>query len=203
MALEFNNNVLILKGYRHLPLKTTRKQTMKTLLCKLSGLVVLSLWGVYACSATKMADDAALTDELNYLKIEAMNAYSKACDANEAKSCSIIGAMYFKGDGVKQDFAKAAKPLEKACQQGEIRSCTWLGVLYERGDGLEQNISRAISIYQKACYSGDPLGCSTLAKLYEKGLNGLRAVNFYQKACEDGDNSACDALIRNYRFTDN
>jgi TPR repeat protein len=176
---------------------------MKSRFCKLTNVVILSFLGFTACAVTKMDDDAALTDELNYLRIEAMNTYSKACDANEAKSCSVIGSMYFKGDGVKQDFAKAAKPLEKACHQGEIRSCTLLGLLYERGDGLPQNISLAITTYQKACYSGDPLGCSSLAKLYEKGLNGLKAVNFYQKACEDGDNSACDALIRNYRFTDN
>ncbi len=176
---------------------------MKSLSCKLPLLIILSFVCLTSWATTKMAaDDAALTDELNYLKIEAMNTHVLACENNEAKSCSIIGNMYFKGDGVKQDFAKAAKPLERACYYGEIRSCTLLGLLYERGDGIAQNINKATVIYQKACNSGDPLGCNNLAKLYEKELNAVKAVNFYKKACEDGDSSACRALIRNYRYSD-
>ncbi len=171
------------------------------LLYKLACVMALLVFCLPSCAAT-MADDADLTEELNYLRAEAINMYLNACDANEAKSCSVVGNMYFKGEGVKQDFAKAAKPLDKACQQGEIRSCTLLALLYERGDGVAQNISKALAIYQKSCQFGDPLSCKNLATLYEKELNNVKAISFYQKACEDGDNSACEALIRNYRFSD-
>jgi TPR repeat protein len=169
---------------------------------KLAFVIVLLLFCLPSCATATMADDADLTEELNYLRAEAITMHLNACEANEAKSCSVVGNMYFKGEGVKQDFAKAAKPLEKACNQGEIRSCTLLGLLYERGDGVAQNLSQALTIYQKACHFGDPLGCKNLATLYEKELNGVKAVSFYQKACENGDNTACEALIRNYRFTD-
>jgi TPR repeat protein len=194
-----------LLGFHQVPLaslENPRKILIMKSLHKLTFVVVLLLFCLPSCAAPKMADDADLTEELNYLRAEAINMHLNACDANEAKSCSVVGNMYFKGEGVKQDFARAAKPLEKACNQGEIRSCTLLGLLYERGDGVAQNISQALAVYQKACHSGDPMSCKNLATLYEKELNGVKAVTFYQKACDDGDNSACEALMRNYRFTD-
>jgi len=176
---------------------------MKLLYFKLAFVVILSHLCLSAMAASKTEpEDTALTAELQYLRIEAMTMHIKACEENNAKSCSVIGQMYFKGDGVKQDFKEAFTPLKKACEQGEIRSCTFLGLMYERGDGVPQHIDKAREIYQKDCHFGDPMSCRNLAELYEKQLDGTKAVTFYQKACDIGDNFACAALIRNYRFTD-
>jgi TPR repeat protein len=176
---------------------------MKLLYFKLAFVIILSHLCFCAIAASKTEpEDTALTAELHYLRIEAMTTHIKACEENNAKSCSVIGQMYFKGDGVKQDFKEAFIPLKKACEQGEIRSCTFLGLMYERGDGVPQHIEKAREIYQKDCHFGDPMSCRNLAELYEKQLEGAKAVTFYQKACEFGDHFACAALIRNYRFTD-
>ena len=176
---------------------------MKLLYFKLAFVVILSLLCLSSMATNKTEpEDAALTAELQYLRIEAMTMHIKGCEENNAKSCVVIGQMYFKGDGVKQDFNEAFIPLKKACDQGEIRGCTLLGLMYERGDGVPQNIGKAIEIHQKDCRFGDPMSCRNLAELYEKQLDGTKAVTFYQKACDMGDTFACNALIRNYRFTD-
>ncbi len=39
----------------------------------------------------------------------------KACDSGVMDGCHKLGLMYFKGDGVTQDYAKAKELFNKAC----------------------------------------------------------------------------------------
>jgi TPR repeat protein len=157
----------------------------------------LAFFCASAYAATDIVENVNLTKELSYLKAEAFAEHLNACKADNAKSCSIIGNIYFKGDGMAQNFAKAVEPLTKACNQGEVRSCTFLGEMYEKGNAVKKDINIAITIYQKSCYAGDPMSCNNLAVLYEKNLNWAKAVTFYRKACDSGDNAACMSLLHN------
>lgn len=50
-----------------------------------------------------------------------------------------LGVMYFKGEGVQQNYAEAAKWYRKAAEQGYAKAQYNLGLLYYNGQGVTQN----------------------------------------------------------------
>ena len=46
------------------------------------------------------------------------------------RGCTILGIMYANGDGVEEDFSKAAKLLKKACDGGDMNGCRNLDIIY-------------------------------------------------------------------------
>ena len=67
--------------------------------------------------------------------------------------------MYFSGEGVTRDPARAASLYQQACDGGAVESCYNLGVLYENGAGVTRDLARAASLYQQACDGGLAQGC--------------------------------------------
>jgi TPR repeat protein len=94
----------------------------------------------------------------------------KACDAGNAKGCLLLAFMYEDGQGVRQDYFKAAKLYTKACDAGEAKGCLLLAFMYEDGKGVRKDESIAKEYYGKACDNGDIGGCKEYKKLYEKGI---------------------------------
>ena len=143
----------------------------------------------------------------------------RQCNNGNAGSCFDLGNLYFKGDGVKQDYKKAMEFWSKACEMGDAGSCYNLGCSYHLGDGVKQDYKKAREFYNKACEMGEALGCNNLGKLYKNGntseskyvgkgivgnileylyesRNGVRqdynkAMEFFGKACDLGDQDAC------------
>lgn len=57
----------------------------------------------------------------------------------DAKAQVFVGYLYETGQGVKRDYAKAAKWYEKAARQGNVTAQTQLGDMYRQGRGVPQN----------------------------------------------------------------
>ena len=57
----------------------------------------------------------------------------KQCDAGNADACTKIGEMYVNGQGVVQNYVKAAKTLDKACKNHSAQACYILGLLNGEG----------------------------------------------------------------------
>ncbi len=66
-------------------------------------------------------------------------------------ACWDLGKMYANGEGVTQDYARAASLYQQACDGGMATVCNNLGVMYLRGEGVTQDYTRAVSFFQKAC----------------------------------------------------
>jgi len=66
----------------------------------------------------------------------------------------ILGNVYYKGEGVPQDYAEAARWYRLAADQGLAESQHMLGVMYDRGDGMPQDFSKAIKWYREAAKQG-------------------------------------------------
>ncbi|MGE3259322.1 MAG: tetratricopeptide repeat protein [Geobacter sp.] len=62
--------------------------------------------------------------------------------------------MYYKGEGVKQDYKQAAKWYQKAADQGHASAQYNLGIVYENGYGITQNYSIAHMWYNIAGANG-------------------------------------------------
>lgn len=74
-----------------------------------------------------------------------------AREKGDATSCSNLGVMYTKGQGVKRDDKLAAALYRKACGGGIAGGCFNLGVMYDDGREVEQVRAQAVNFFGKAC----------------------------------------------------
>ena len=88
----------------------------------------------------------------------------------QAESCYNLGVMYVEGQGVRQDYHKAAELYKKACDMKYADACNNLGVLYGKGQGVKQNRSIAKQYYGKACDLGEQMGCDNYKLLNNQGV---------------------------------
>ncbi|GHS87700.1 hypothetical protein FACS189487_04330 [Campylobacterota bacterium] len=119
----------------------------------------------------------------------------KECKNGNAVSCTELGVLYYEGDDVQQDYAKASELFKKACDQGYAQGCISLGFLYANGDGVPQDYAKANELYKKVCDKGYAQGCTNLGFSYENGdgvkQNNAKALEFYTKSCDMGNNNGC------------
>jgi len=71
-----------------------------------------------------------------YYSQSKINKIKKACDGGDAKSCTELGGMYYKGEGVSQDNAKAVQLFKKGCDGGNALGCSNLGGMYYKSEGV-------------------------------------------------------------------
>ena len=76
-----------------------------------------------------------------------------------------LGALYYNGDGVAQDYAKVREWYEKAADKGDAVAMTSLGWLYQNGQGVAQDLAKAREWYEKAADKGDAIAKARLEKL--------------------------------------
>lgn len=111
----------------------------------------------------------ALQDYYNAKKYYEI-ACNKGVSEVQGENCYSLGLMYFHGEGVRQDYAKAAELWKKACDMKYGGACNNLGVLYNDGLGVRQNSSTAKQYYGKACDFGEQLGCNNYKLLNSQGV---------------------------------
>ena len=88
--------------------------------------------------------------------------YERTCENGGAK-----WPIYYYGERVKQDYAKAAKLYGKACELKSPIGCAFLGAFYRDGCGVKQSYEKAAEIFTKACEIDSGNGCYDLAELHE------------------------------------
>lgn len=81
----------------------------------------------------------------------------------DAKAQVFVGYLYETGQGVRQDYAKAAKWYEKAAWQGNATAQMQLGDMYLKGKGVPQNYVMAYMWLELASLQGSTQA-STLRK---------------------------------------
>jgi TPR repeat protein len=96
---------------------------------------------------------------------QALSWYSKAAEQGSAQAESILGNMYFKGEGVQRDFAQALIWYQKAADQGDAVAQGNLGNLYQS----EQNYAQALIWYQKSADQGNDYAQCRLGFMYAQG----------------------------------
>ncbi len=65
-----------------------------------------------------------------------------------------LGLCYYNGEGVRQDYERAAYWWSKAAKQGHVDSMNNLGLCYDYGHGVEKSKAQAIYWYKKAAEHG-------------------------------------------------
>lgn len=128
-------------------------------------------------------------DSPNDLDIDFMRVADDACDAqaeetdepaaadlNDEDACCRLGLRYYEGQGVKQDYARAARCFRRAAELGDkdahylLGLCYYsLGRCYANGTGVKKNLDLAVQWYKKAAQQGNRNAQLSLALCYENG----------------------------------
>ena len=71
-------------------------------------------------------------------------------EQGDAKAQYLLGEMYFKGNNVRQSYAKAMEWFQKAAAQGNSDAKNAIGLSFLKGDGVRRDYVIAMEWFQKA-----------------------------------------------------
>ena len=96
-----------------------------------------------------------------------------------------LGALYFKGEGVPQDYERGVKLLTKAYEEENNWGCVYLGRAYLYGLGVRQDYQKARELLEKVTWSNEE-AYYLRGVIYAQGLGVpadiKKGVEFLQKA---------------------
>ena len=123
-------------------------------------------------------ENAKPTEQIE--KIEPENkgtaeAYQKATALGDSDAQFNLGLEYVNGNGIPQDYIKAAECFQKAAVQGNNIAQSNLGAMYYKGLGISQNYSKAAEWFQKAAMLGNAAAQSTLERVLHFSERGIGA----------------------------
>lgn len=105
----------------------------------------------------------------NATQAQAAQRYEIAAEKGDANAQSNLGWLYFKGQGVPQNYEEAVKWYRKAAEQGDATAQSNLGWMYETGKGVGQDYEKAVNWYRKAAEQGYAAAQSNLGAMYGNG----------------------------------
>ena len=92
---------------------------------------------------------------LDRKKAEAAKWYRKAAEQGDVMAQYSLGGMYFRGEGVSQNFTEAVKWFRKAAEQGDAYAQVNLGFMYGTGEGVPMNYVKAYMWYSLSKAQGN------------------------------------------------
>ena len=110
--------------------------------------------------AAAMLSVSAMAADFNQTQLEA--------NQGNVEAQFDLGMMYYKGEGVRHDYTKAAQWFEKSANQGLAEAQYNLGVMYNKGEGVRQNKATAKEWFGKACDNGFQEGCDSYRILNQR-----------------------------------
>jgi len=148
--------------------------------------VLVMIWRPHDGQTTEIALAALIPNE------------SASAAENDAKAQFNLGAKYYYGKGVPQDYAEALRLYRKSAEQGLAKAQDALGYMYLTGQGVPQDYAEALRWYEKAAEQGDAKAQFDLGSMYYYG-NGVRqdyveADRWCRKAAEQNYAKAQDVL---------
>lgn len=135
------------------------------------------------------------------LKVAAGYVNQSATDGNCLAQHS-LGAMYFSGEGMEQNYTAAVKWYKAAAGQNVTESEDSLGFMYMNGIGVKQNYRTALEWYQKAADKGNEEAQGYLGYMYANGVgvsqNDELAVHWLQLSAAQGYPASQKLLAQMY-----
>eukprot|EP00729_Bicosta_minor_P032586 gene32586-biopygen10500 len=109
-----------------------------------------------------------------------------------------LGTMYYNGNGVEQDYVKAAKWYRRSAKAGHAKAQNNLGLMYDTGKGVQQDHVEAAKWFRKSAEAGNAMAQNNLGIMYRNGkgveLDFCEALMWMQLAAEQGYENALKAL---------
>lgn len=92
----------------------------------------------------------------------------EAAEKGIAYSQYVLGGIYYKGEGIPQDYAEAVKWFRKAAEQGEVYAQYNLGWMYGTGTGVPRDYAEARKWYRRAAEQGNASAQLRLNEMKDK-----------------------------------
>jgi TPR repeat protein len=93
----------------------------------------------------------------------------QSAEQGDANAQRELGAMYYFGEGVPQDYKEALKWYSKSAEQGAADAQGALGTLYYHGKGVPQDYKEAMKWYSKSAGQGYVKAQVMLGYMYYHG----------------------------------
>ena len=111
---------------------------------------------------------------------------------------STSASMYYRNEGVAQDYAEAAVWYRRAAEAGHANAQFNLGYMYNAGEGVPQDYTEALAWYRRAAEAGHARAQVNLGGMYHRGegvaQDYAEALAWYRRAAEQGDARAQSSL---------
>jgi TPR repeat protein/uncharacterized membrane protein YhaH (DUF805 family) len=102
-----------------------------------------------------------------------------------------LGARYYHGQGIEQDYKQAIYWFRKSAEQGFAEAQHYFGICLEKGQGIEQDYKQAVYWYLKAAEQGYANAQTSIGACYYNGKgvekDYKKAMYWFHKADEQGD----------------
>ena len=122
--------------------------------------------------------------------------WRQVADKGNAKAQSLMGLMYFYGQGVKQDYPQAINWLNLAAAQGEPKAHFRLGSMHENAQGFTQNNLMAAVSYTLAAELGHPDASEALSRVSAQlSPKETAMVSRLAKTCIKRAYKACESVL--------
>ena len=102
-------------------------------------------------------------------------------------AASLIGKMYLRGEGVKQDFARAWVWFQRGADTGDGNSYNGLGLMMRDGLGVKQDVSQAVTFFEAASKARSADGSANLAKIYIDMEEYTSAIKYTELSIRQGN----------------
>src|SRR6185312_11351087 len=126
--------------------------------------------------------------------VASANAARAQAERGDAKAESLLGHMYYHGEGVPQNYAEAFRWYSKAADQGDAKAEYTIGYMYRRGEGVPVNYAQALLWCKKAADQNEKEAQYVLGGMYYYGegvpQDYAEANRWFRKAAEQGDKKA-------------
>ncbi len=122
--------------------------------------------------------------------------WRQVADKGNAKAQSLMGQMYFFGQGVKQDYPQAITWLNLAAAQGEPKAHFKLGSMHENAQGFTQNKLMAAVSYTMAAELAHPDASEALLRVSaELSPKETAMVSRLAQTCIKRAYKACESVL--------
>ena len=112
-----------------------------------------------------------------------------------------LGRLYFRGEGVEQNYEKAHWWFSEAAEQGSRIAVTNLGILYAGGYGVKKNLNHGIYLLEKTASANDSQAMLVLGTLYYNEIkirDFNKAFKWLEKGAKQGNEEAIFRLALMY-----
>ena len=174
------------------PSPRTFRRKLSLILITISLLGILLLYYTIYLKNENIHEDVK-PNTLSHSKIILENSEPPANDL------VILGKNYYRGDGVKQDRAKALDYFLQAAKKGNIDAQQWAGFIYLSSPYKEINdLNKAEMFLKNPADQGRVDAMRYLAIVYEQKGQYNDALKYYTAAAERGDDSSTITIPRLY-----
>lgn len=125
---------------------------------------------------------------------QTLTEYAERAEQGDSDAQFSLGECYAKGQGVSQDYRKAAHYWLLAAKQNHAKAQMYLGTLFEKGVGVPHDVAKAAQCYQSAVNQDLAEAKVRLAMLYMQGQgveqDHKKAIALFIQAANQGDTVA-------------